>query len=95
MPLSETETRANDQGTAMKIELRKTVVIQPGGVIEIREPQLQAGSTAEVIVNVNDSADRVRELSDLFDRAKSIPAARTITEDEIAAEVEAYRVTPR
>jgi hypothetical protein len=31
---------------------RQTVIVKPGGVIEIRDPQLPAGAVAEVIVLV-------------------------------------------
>ena len=33
--------------------LRQTVIVQPGGVIEIRSPELPVGAAAEVIVLVD------------------------------------------
>ena len=37
----------------MNAALRQTLVVQPGGVLEIRSPDLPVGATAEVIVLLN------------------------------------------
>ena len=76
---------------SMKTELRRTVTIKPGGVIELRDPDLPEGQTAEVIVRVGSPADRVREVRELFAATHTLPVAKTITEDEIATEIRAWR----
>lgn len=35
--------------------LRPTVVVQPGGIVEVRSPELPAGATVEVIVRLETS----------------------------------------
>lgn len=80
--------------------LRQNVVVQSGGVIEIRSPELLPGMKVEVIVLVEGSppADAAREsrlqaLKALFQSTQALPEARTISEDEIAAEIAAYRAS--
>ena len=79
----------------MKRELRRTVTIKPGGLIEVRDPELPAGEIAEVVVRVGSAADRVREARELFAAAQALPVAATITEDEIAADIRAWRRSRR
>lgn len=73
--------------------LRQKVKVQPGGVIEIRSPELTPGVTAEVIVLMETPegesarAARVRELAELFKTTQALPQAQAISEDEIAAEI--------
>jgi len=75
--------------------LRQKVKVLPGGVIEIRSPELIPGIAAEVIVLMETSeaesarAARVRELADLFKTTPALPEAHTIREDEISAEIAA------
>ena len=76
-------------------ERRQRVVIQAGGLIELRVPDLPVGETAEVIVRIGAAAERVREARDLFAATQALPAARAITEDEIAAEVRSQRASRR
>ncbi len=38
---------------------RQTVIIQPGGVIEIHDPQLPAGTVAEVIMLIDTPATEI------------------------------------
>jgi hypothetical protein len=77
--------------------IRQTVRVKPGGLIEIRSPELTPGTLAEVIVLLEPSevasarAARVRELAALFKATQSLPQAQAISEDEIAAEIAAYR----
>jgi len=79
--------------------LRQKVKVQPGGQIEIRSPELEPGSIAEVIVLIEkqptpgERQARVRELAALFETTQALPQAQTITEEEIAAEVAAYRAS--
>lgn len=49
--------------------IKEQVTIQPGGLIEIRRPDLPVGATAEVIVMVeegNGSAKSAKNFSDFF-----------------------------
>jgi hypothetical protein len=77
--------------------IRQTVRVKPGGLIEIRSPELTPGTLAEVIVLIDPSekesarAVRVRELAALFKATQSLPQAQAISEEEIAAEIAAYR----
>ncbi|MFZ5909051.1 MAG: hypothetical protein ACOYYU_03440 [Chloroflexota bacterium] len=77
---------------------RKKVKVRPDGRIEILEPFLMPGTEAEVIVLVEDKPEsaetlqaRVREWEALFKKTQALPQAQTITEEEIAAEIAAYR----
>ena len=85
----------------MTSALRQKVKVQPGGLIEIRSPELIAGSQADVIVLVDSDRSedtrtrQVAELDAVLKRTQGLPAAREITEQEIAAEIAAYRATRR
>ncbi|MCX6545023.1 MAG: hypothetical protein NTV05_11515 [Acidobacteria bacterium] len=85
----------------MTSALRQKVKVQPGGLIEIRSPELIAGSQADVIVLVDSDRSegartgQVAELNAVLRRTQGLPAAREITEQEIAAEIAAYRATRR
>jgi hypothetical protein len=80
----------------MSRALRKVVTVKAGGVIEIRASELAPGTVAEVIVLTEGDttaveANRGQELAALFKETQTLPQARAISEDEIAAEVAAYR----
>lgn len=52
------------------------------------------GQVVEVVVtaqNVDESEARVRDLEAVLKDTQALPTARAISEDDIAAEVEAYR----
>jgi hypothetical protein len=53
----------------------------------------QPGQRVEVVVIAEDEppANRVRELRELFQTTQALPQAQAITEDDIAAEIAAYR----
>lgn len=76
---------------------RKKVTVRPDGRIEIFEPVLKPGTQAEVILLVETSPEdevvlaRVREWEALFKATQALPQAKSITEEEIAAEIAAYR----
>lgn len=74
---------------------RKKVTVRPDGRIEIKSMNLKPGTKAEVIVLIEsadaDRKERVRRLKALFKATQSLPQAQTITEEEIAAEIAAYR----
>jgi hypothetical protein len=80
----------------MTIAVKQMVRIQAGGLIQVRAPELQPGDMAEVIVLVEKDpaeaevrAARVRELVTLFKETQA--EAPAMTEEEIAAEIAAYR----
>ncbi|HOE12165.1 MAG TPA: hypothetical protein PLQ35_02195 [bacterium] len=63
--------------------IKETVRIQPGGVIEIRRPQLPEGALAEVIVMlesdtpIRDAVSSVPRLTDFFGACKGLFASAT------------------
>jgi hypothetical protein len=74
---------------------RKKVTVRPDGSIEILDSLLKPGTEAEVIVLVESEPEntqaRVSEWKTLFKETQALPQAQTITEEEIAAEIAAYR----
>jgi hypothetical protein len=77
---------------------RKKVTVRPDGSIEILDSLLKPGTEAEVILLVASEPDstvsiqaRVDEWKALFKETQALPLAQTITEEEIAAEIAAYR----
>jgi hypothetical protein len=50
--------------------IKQHVFVQPGGLIEIRRPELPAGTAAEVIVMVEDGLTPPPPLTSLFGKAK-------------------------
>jgi hypothetical protein len=86
----------------MTLAIRKTVIVQAGGRIELSDPGLQPGDRAEVIVLVDQTfpdaegkAKRVRELEALFTTIQALPQIKSISEDDITAEILAYRAGRR
>ena len=81
--------------------LRHKVVVKPGGLIEIRAPELAPGTLAEVIVLVESpEAQRaresvIRELAALLKVTQALPDAQRLTDEDIAAEIAAYRASRR
>ena len=75
--------------------LRKKVIVDSDGRIEIKSKDLKPGAKAEVIVLIENAdaerQQRVRRLKALFKTTQALPQAKTITEEEIAAEIAAYR----
>lgn len=77
---------------------RKKVIVRPDGSIEIQDSLLKPGTEAEVIVLVESESEnaqaiqaRLNEWKALFKETQALPQAQTITEEEIAAEIAAYR----
>ena len=77
---------------------RQKVVVRSDGRIEILGPIFKPGTQAEVIVLVENELEseevilaRVNEWKALFKETQALPQARTITDEEIAAEIAAYR----
>ena len=81
----------------MTLAIRQTVTVQPGGLIEIRSPQLAPGARAEVIVLVESPdeasarAARVARLAAFFKELQASPQAQALTEDDLDAEIAVYR----
>lgn len=77
--------------------LRRTVRVQPGGLIEIRAPELPEGATAEVVVQVESEAEeternrRLAELRDVFRQTQALPDAASLTDEDIENEIKAVR----
>jgi hypothetical protein len=96
-----TQARKEDRERAkvkrmMTRAMRQIVKVKPGGVIEVRAPELTAGTVAEIIVltetpGFRNTADRAQELATLLRDTQAVPQARTVSEEEIAAEIAAYR----
>lgn len=76
---------------------RTKVTVRSDGRIEIFEPILKPGTQAEVILLVESQPEnsatlaRVREWEALFKETQSLPQAQSITDEDIAAEIAAYR----
>ena len=60
--------------------------------VVLSDVPFRPGQRVEVLLLANDdAAARVQELQDLLKETQALPQARAITEEEISAEVEAYR----
>lgn len=77
---------------------RSKVTVRSDGRIEILDPILKPGAQVEVIVLVEAESEnaevllaRVNEWKALFKETQSLPQVQVITEEEIAAEIAAYR----
>ncbi len=77
---------------------RKKVTVRPDGSIEILDSLLKPGTKVEVIILVEIEPEstqviqtRVNEWKTLFKETQELAQAQTITEEEIAAEIAAYR----
>ena len=82
----------------MTIAIRRKVTILPNGKIEIQDKDLRPGASAEVIILVDeeptiefDQEQLLEDLQKLFKTTQALPNLEQISEDEIAAEIEAYR----
>ena len=66
----------------MVVAIKQTVTVQPGGVIEVRSPDLQEGTAAEVIILIQGPTPARRPL------ASFIGSGRGLFKD--ADEVDSY-----
>jgi hypothetical protein len=75
------------------IAYRTCVTIQESKQIVLSDLPFQPGQQVEVIVIAESELPivRVRELRELFQTTQVLPQAQVISEDEIAAEIAAYR----
>ena len=75
------------------IAYRQYATVQKSKQIVLSDLPFQPGQRVEVVVLAEDErpANRVRELRELFQTTQALPQAQAITEDDIAAEIAAYR----
>ncbi len=75
------------------IAYRQYATVQKSKQIILSDLPFQPGQRVEVVVIADDEppANRLRELRELFQTTQGLPQAQAITEDDIAAEIAAYR----
>ncbi|HMN00905.1 MAG TPA: hypothetical protein PKC99_18020 [Anaerolineales bacterium] len=74
---------------------RVRTTVSKDGQLSIKGLPFRAGAKVEVVIR-KEEQDRkalARELKTLFKEIQSLPQAQTITEEEIAAEIAAYRAS--
>ena len=78
----------------MNQAIKERVTIQPGGLIEIRRPELPVGATAEVIVIVNDAINDIPAVSlgSLFGKVRGCFKSGEEADAFIRSEREAWEV---
>ena len=69
------------------------VTIEDPNHVVLSNLPFQPGQRVEVIILTenNERAENSKKVRDLFDLTQTIPGVLEITEEEIAAEIEAYR----
>lgn len=77
------------------IAYRKYATVQKSKQIVLSDLPFQPGERVEVVIIADSEplSDRVRELRELFEVTQFLPQAQAITEDDIAAEIAADRLT--
>lgn len=72
---------------------KKYITIEDPNHVVLSDLPFQPGQRVEVIILAenNDRAALSQKLRELFDKTQAIPGVQDITEEEIAAEIEAYR----
>lgn len=72
---------------------RRHLTIQDPNRIVLSNLPFPPGQQVEVLLIANDDARTTsyRELQNLFKKTQRLPQAKAISEDEIIAEIEAYR----
>ncbi len=72
---------------------RQYVTVQKSKQIVLSDVPFLPGQRVEVVVIAEDqpARNRVRDLRELFQATQAWPQAQAISEDEIAAEIAAYR----
>jgi len=75
------------------IAYRQYTTVQESKQIILSDVPFQPGQRVEVVLIAEEErpAARVQELRALFKATQALPQAQTITEEEIAAEIAAYR----
>ncbi|CAD5955282.1 hypothetical protein PCC9214_02820 [Planktothrix tepida] len=69
------------------------ITIEDPKQVILSDLPFQPGQRVEVIIlaEENPRAEMSRKLRELFDRTQALPGVEDITEEEITAEIEAYR----
>ena len=73
---------------------KKYVTIKDPKSLVLTDLPFKQGQVVEVVVIAQDNGDseaRLRDLQALLRETQALPQAQAISEDEIAAEIEAYR----
>ncbi len=72
---------------------RQYATVQKSRQIILSDLPFQPGQRVEVVMIAEEEqpATLVRELRELFQATQALPQARAMTEDDIAAEIAAYR----
>ncbi|MCZ6632670.1 MAG: hypothetical protein O7G87_04635 [bacterium] len=72
---------------------RKRLVIQDPKQVVLVDLPFQPGQEVEITLRATDqeSKNLKEELRTLFQKTQQLPQVQTLTEDDIAAEIEAYR----
>lgn len=75
------------------IAYREYITVQESKQIVLSNVPFQPGQRVEVVLIAEEErpAARVQELRALFKATQALPQAQAITEEEIAAEIAAYR----
>ncbi len=75
------------------IAYKRTVTIQNPRELVLNDLPFQAGQRVEVVLLAEETTPipTPADLQALFREIQALPQARTITDEEIAAEIEAYR----
>ena len=70
--------------------IKENVIIRPGGLIEIRRPDLPEGAAAEVIVMIEAPESEPPPLTSLFGKAKGVFSTGEEADAFIRAERDAW-----
>ncbi len=73
---------------------KKYVTIKDPKSLVLTDLPFKQGQVVEVVVIAQDNGaaeERVRDLQTLLKETQALPQAKAISEDDIAAEIEAYR----
>jgi hypothetical protein len=72
---------------------KKYITVEDPNHVVLSGLPFQPGQRVEIIILSDDNprAEISQKLKDLFDKTQAIPGVQDITEEEIAAEIEAYR----
>lgn len=75
------------------IAYKRTVTIQDPRELVLNDLPFRPGQRVEVVLLAEETPPNISqlELQSLFRDTQALPIAQTITDDEIAAEIEAYR----
>ena len=71
---------------------RKRLIVQTPNRVVLSNVPFQPGQEVEVVLrSTAESAADVEALKELFEKTQALPQSQTLTENDIAAEIEAYR----